>query len=281
MLNRLKAQALRLAPTALFVTVCSMAQNAIELPRPSAQDPLSLAASLVGSPVSAKRQALVHLGEEIGATDSLRAVSDVSVAFPILTDDGRTGAVVEYTLDRSSSVAAVLLKSGSRWSLIGRFFYWWHWNPEEARHLLELREIVTPGVKDIVVREIGGGTGIAEESTSIFRVRQGALARVFQTVTNSETAMFGAGSERSRSVRTSLDFIARTQETPAAISALTSVAETSATTSEVIQRKCVVMQWDEASFRFIEGVAEESAQSCKSALEKWRRMAIGRVRPLR
>jgi hypothetical protein len=68
------------------------------------------------------------------------------------------------------------------WFQVGEFTYWWRWNSEAAERLLELRELVDSGTKDILIRIPNGGSDGLMRELSIYRLRpDGQLRRVFRS----------------------------------------------------------------------------------------------------
>ena len=61
----------------------------------------------------------------------------------------------------------------------------------QAERLIELREIVWYGRKDIIVREQAGGTGVAETTLSIYRMYEGRLYRIFRMIEDRYDAPIG------------------------------------------------------------------------------------------
>lgn len=84
------------------------------------------------------------------------------------------------------TVALVLDQQKDGWKQVGKFDYSWHWDSNQAEKLIELREIVRSGQKDIIVRTRSGGTGVDETELTIFRMHEGKLYRIFRTLENAE-----------------------------------------------------------------------------------------------
>jgi hypothetical protein len=127
--------------------------------RPVAVDPITLYHNLLSPSSEERKQAYGHLG--FAFSDASRPVDARLDAVNLDADDD-----LEYILTASGSpartMAIVFDKVGDIWWIVGEFSYWWHWNANDAERLIELREIVWPGRKEIIVREQGGGTGVAD-----------------------------------------------------------------------------------------------------------------------
>jgi hypothetical protein len=107
------------------------------------------------------------------------------------------GSDLEYVFAMSSwpvgSVAYVFAKDAEAWWEVGKFGYRWHWNSDQAERFIELREIVSYGRKDIIVREQNGGTGFAVTDLSIYRMHEGRLYRIFHTTEDAFHYVYGGG----------------------------------------------------------------------------------------
>jgi hypothetical protein len=105
---------------------------------------------------------------------------------------------LEYILivrgEFDQSAAYVFDRQQDGWWEVGQFSCWWHCFADQAERLIELREIVWYGRKDIIVREQGGGTGLTETTLSIYRLYEGRLYRVFQTTEDRDEGVIGGGS---------------------------------------------------------------------------------------
>ncbi len=109
-------------------------------------------------------------------------VKDARLQLINLDDDDELEAIVLLSGSPPSTIALVFDHQRDGWWQVGRFDYSWHWHSDQAERMIELRELILPGRKDILVRTSTGGTGIAETSLAIYRMHKGRLYRVFHTI---------------------------------------------------------------------------------------------------
>lgn len=119
-------------------------------------------------------------------------VDDARLLAVNLDSDQDLEAILIYTIEPDTT-GAVLDKASDGWWEVGRFSNWWHGSSLWADRLIELREIVSYGGRDIVVRTRNGGTGGAETDLAIYRLRAGRLYRTFHTTEQSEYDTSGPG----------------------------------------------------------------------------------------
>jgi hypothetical protein len=108
-----------------------------------------------------------------------------------LDSDEDQEVIFVLTGSPASTIALIFDKQKEGWWQIGHFTYSWHWDANQAEKLIELREIVGYGRKDIIVRERAGGTGVATTELSIYRLLDGRLYRVFNTEEDNLYAVYG------------------------------------------------------------------------------------------
>jgi hypothetical protein len=150
---------------------------------------------LLNASPTAKAIALRELGIRVGDFGADSRIDDIRLARINLDDDEDREAVLTFTSGGKVTTAVVFDRSVGRWWQVGEFDYSWHWNSDDAERLIEFREIVWPGRKDLVVRTATGGTGVASTELAIYRLYRRLLYRVFQTT---ETAYDLTGEERRR-----------------------------------------------------------------------------------
>jgi hypothetical protein len=98
-----------------------------------------------------------------------------------------------YLLSESTGTVALIFDhQADGWWEVGRFGYRWHWDPNKAERFVELREILPYGGKDILVRDMSGGTGASGTQLSIYRLLNGRLYRIFETEEESWGYVYGA-----------------------------------------------------------------------------------------
>jgi hypothetical protein len=150
-----------------------------------------------------------------------------------------------------STVALVFDHQKDGWWQVGSFNYWWHWNGNQAERLIELREIVSYGRKDILVRTTAGGTGVAETTFSIYRLLNERLYRAFRTIEDGYHYVYGSG--KTVSDKRTIDF--PEEESRGRFLVVHHVAKTEPNEpnkSNPINEKnsCSVYRWDSGQFAF-------------------------------
>lgn len=149
------------------------------------EDPLTIFQNLIGSSPEQRRQAIVELGwtgDEKFAEDP-SFVQNARFYRVNLDDDPEYEAIMTVDIGFGRSTRALIFKrSNNQWSRVGTFSLDYMWGPDEAEHMLELRNIVDFEHKDILIRLTSGGSDIQKEvQVYIYRLYQGRLYRTFQT----------------------------------------------------------------------------------------------------
>jgi hypothetical protein len=212
-------------------------------------DPVSLYRRLVSDSEKDRKDAFRVLGhEEIEAREPVEAR-----LYAVNLD---SDADLEYILIASHgfpnrSIAIVLDKSGDDWRVVGDFSYWWHWDPNEAERFIELREIVWAGRKEIIVRDHGGGTGLAETSLSIYRMHDGYLYRVFRTTEDGFHAIVGEGTAEYE--HRTIDYPEHAWNEPAYLAVHYRKRIEPAEKGQPVRKSssCSVFRWDAPTFVFV------------------------------
>ena len=137
-------------------------------------DPVTVFQNLLGPSKDSRRVAYQALGWSKEAIDEALPADDARLYAVNLDADAELEYVLIVSAGPATTVAYVFDQDSQGWWQVGMFDYWWHWNADQAERLIELREIVWYGRKDIVVREQNGGTGVAETDLSIYRIYQRA-----------------------------------------------------------------------------------------------------------
>ena len=223
-----------------------------------AVDPITLYRGVLSPLPEERKRAYEHLG--VAFADGSQPVDARLYAVNLDADAG-----LEYMLIASgfpaSTIAVVFAKDGEGWWMVGQFSYWWHWSANEAERFIELREIVWPGRKEIIVREQGGGTGFAETNLSIYRLHKGYLYRIFQTTEDAFHYVYGGG--RSEYEHRDLEYLERDNSDRVFVvvryEKRTEFDQHSRRTQKA--RSCSVFRWDGASFSLGEDMAA-SAEFC-------------------
>lgn len=134
--------------------------------------------------------------------------------------------------------------------MVGDFSYSWHWDVNEAERFIELREIVSASRKEIIVRDSGGGTGVAETWLSIYHMNNGHLYRVFRTMEDGFHFIVGDGtSEYDHRI---LEYPDRAWDSPAFVVVRHRKRIEPAEKGQPVRSTadCSVFQWDGATFLF-------------------------------
>lgn len=105
-----------------------------------------------------------------------------------LDGDPELEAVVRFEREGAGAFAVVLDSGGGGWREAGRFNTWWNFVKADGERLVELRETVETGVKDLIVRTRNGGTEDSRTVLEVWRMREGRMVAVL-SVTERETAM--------------------------------------------------------------------------------------------
>jgi len=156
--------------------------------RPVGEAPQRIFQKLTSKSEDERRTAAQQLG---WGTENLPPASDARLLLVHLDADDEQEAILVIS-NPLGTVAFVFDRQKEAWWRIGKFSYWWHWDANQAERIIELREIVRSGSKDIIVRERAGGTGIATTDLSIYRLHNGRLYRVFQIAEDEYYNRYGA-----------------------------------------------------------------------------------------
>jgi hypothetical protein len=212
-----------------------------------ATDPISLYQRLLSNSFKDRKDVFRLLShEEMATSDRIEA----RLYAVNLDSDSDLEYVLVATGD-FSTIALVFDKIGTSWYAVGNFSYGYHWDANEAERLIELREIVQYGRKDIIVRDRGGGTGIAETVLSIYRMHNGSLYRVFRTLEDGFHAAVGVGTAEYE--HRTLEYPDHDPYTPALLVARHVKRVEPAQEGAVVRvsRDCSVFEWDAAGFVFV------------------------------
>ena len=156
-------------------------------------DPLTIFQNVLSTSKDNRRRAYQDLGWSKDALDPAAQPGDARLSAVRLD----TGSDLEYVLIMNvwppGTVAYVFAKNDQCWWEVGKFHYSWHWNSGQADRFIELREVVSYGRKDIIVREQGGGTGVSETRLSIYRMHEGRLYQIFQAIEDAFHYVLGGG----------------------------------------------------------------------------------------
>jgi hypothetical protein len=221
--------------------------------RPIATDPVSLYQRLLSAAPEDRKDAyrlLAH--EEMDASEPAEARL---YAVNLDSDSDLEYLLVATAHFPPRTIAVVFDKDGKSWAVIGDFSYWWHWDANEAERLIELREIVHYGRKEIIVRDWGGGTGVAETSLSIYRMQNGALYRVFRTLEDGFHFIVGAGT--SEYEHDTLEYPDHDWNAPALLVArhLKRIEPARKGAAIRVSQDCSIFRWDATAFLFVENKA--------------------------
>lgn len=153
------------------------------------EHPITILSGLLSSSPERRKQALQQLG--VASADATESIQASIRAVNLDSDPELEYVLILVPTFPPASTAYVFDKDERGWWIVGEFSYGWHWDANEAERFLELREIVRRGRKDILVRDMEGGTGLQETDLSIYRIANGALYRIFETVEEREGWVVG------------------------------------------------------------------------------------------
>jgi hypothetical protein len=153
--------------------------------------PLTLYSQILSPSPPERGQAVRRLDQ--GADTTTSQPVDVRLYAVNLDSDPDLEYVLTAHVWPDATIALVFDKTDRGWGVVGEFRYSWHWSANEAERFISFREIVSHGRKEIIVRERGGGTGVAETRLSIYRMHDGLLYRAFQTIEDSFHWIVGTG----------------------------------------------------------------------------------------
>jgi len=155
-------------------------------------DPVTIYRGLLSAAQNDRAEAYRYLDDKVS---DMSGPGDARIYAVNLDSD----ADLEYVLlvsdyaGISRTNAFVFDRDARGWWVVGEFRYSWHWDTNEAERFVGLREIIWPGRKEIIVRDYGGGTGVAETGLSIYRMHDGYLYRVFHMTEDAFYFIIGAG----------------------------------------------------------------------------------------
>lgn len=144
-----------------------------------ADDPRRIFQRITGEAVAERRLAARQLAWD---ADEIPQPVDARLILTNLDLDEEQEVILVLPGGPWATIAFVFDHQKAGWTQVGSFDYWWHWDANRAERLIELREIVSNGRKDILVRTQAGGTGMAETDLAIYRMLDGKLYRVFNTI---------------------------------------------------------------------------------------------------
>jgi hypothetical protein len=186
----LAALVMTVAASGQYVSVVVPTQPAaspVTRPEPRVQvadDPLVIFQNLIGSSSANRRRAISQLGwkdDEKFAEDP-SFISDARFYRVNLDDDPEMEAILKLKVGFYETRVLIFRKTMGQWWRIGEFSLTYMWVANEAEDMLELRDIVGLGYKDIVIRLTAGGTDIQKAIVlSIYRLYKGPLYRTFET----------------------------------------------------------------------------------------------------
>jgi len=160
-----------------------------------------------------------------------------------LDDDPPLEAVIQFILPGQGVMGRVLDPDGSGWREAGKFNSWWRFEPADAEKLFEFREIVTPGVNDLIVRHRSGGTEESSANLEIYRLRKGVLVNVL-SLKEQQTAMEHPNND--------------VFETTAQLTYKPSRIDVLSIRNPGNKRTCAIYTWNEARFRFEESSTQDN-----------------------
>ncbi len=151
--------------------------------------PLKIFTDLSSALPEARRSACRQLG--LGDSPESPEVDDVRLRMLNLDADDDLEAILVVTVGKRLTRAVVFDKAKDGWWQVGAFDYSWIWTSDTAEHLIEVKEIVWPGRKELIVRQESGGTGVVRTDLAIYRMYSGELYRVFDVNESWQYAAMG------------------------------------------------------------------------------------------
>lgn len=193
-------RSLRYLISNLAFASCALAQTPFVAPSEAAIDPDQIYSRILSGSDAERQAAYAAMGFPLGSdgkpfgTDG--APLDVRLLAVNLDEDPALERVLIARTLFVQSVAIFDLPN-AHWMLVGTFLCCGVNAPSDREPFLELKQTVRHGVNDVVVHGGGSaGPGIARWSLSVFRLRDGRLYQVFDSVetahslTNEEHATF-------------------------------------------------------------------------------------------
>jgi hypothetical protein len=215
-------------------------------------DPLTLYRDLMSSSKDERTRTLRRLGDNFS---EIEQPEDTRLYALNLDSDPDLEYVLEAKVAFAATIAWVFKKGPEGWWMVGTFNYSWHWDPNQAERFIEFREIVTYGRKEIIVRDTGGGTGLAETRLAIYRMNNGFLYRVFETTEDRFSNVIGTGMTEYE--HRDIEYLEA-----GLIVRLRKHLEDGPDHKKPEIRTCSAFTWDAVSFRFAEDKAA-AATACK------------------
>lgn len=208
------------------------------------------------------------LGWESDRSNGLQ-IHSVRLHATNLDDDEDLEYVLGIDIGGRMTAAVVFDRSDESWWRIGEFTYHWHWSGSYAARQVEFGSFSNYDGQDLIIRERAGGTDVATTQTSLYRMHDTRLYRIFRFTEESWSVMMDiaeAGSEVQ--VRRTLYSVDDTGSKPRTIALAQTkrVAAARANTKPSLSRSCQIYRWDAETLSFRRD-AESDARLC--ALAPW------------
>lgn len=188
---------------------------------------------------------------------------DITIRCLNLDEDPEAECV--FILHLGPSPASIFLVSDHKsdgWYVVGQFGYWWHWKQDDAEHFVELHPPY------ILVREIGGGTGVAGTDAKVYRLWRGALYKTIGFEERGYAAVYGTSPLQTRTVENQIKFC-DLNFSPWGGLTLRGWEETSFTNAAgkevrkaVTTKSCSAYEWVPATFSF-ERTTRATKEACR------------------
>jgi hypothetical protein len=150
-----------------------------------AESPTAIFQALTGPSSANRRRAIIQLGwkDDEAFADDPTFLGNARLYRVNLDDDPEMEIILVFDIGVGRETRLLIFKSSqAEWYRIGAFTLWYMWGPDDAEHMLELRNIIDFDHKDIIIRLTAGGSDIQKEvELSIYRIYDGRLYRTFHT----------------------------------------------------------------------------------------------------
>ncbi len=149
-------------------------------------EPAELVRQLLSAEMSQRIAALEILGvpETLGKPpppgwEDFTKVVDARVVYANLDEDPELEAIVVFA-QGPYAWAAVLDREDDRWYRVALLNCWCKYEADPLARFIELRTLVDPGRRDLIVRDSLGGTGVYWRDAIMYRMKTGSLHEVLR-----------------------------------------------------------------------------------------------------
>jgi hypothetical protein len=152
-------------------------------------DPVTILEQLQ-SPIAAERKTgFGSLGFK-ATDDDVKFPPVARLLFENLDEDDDLEAVLGFE-QTGAAIVIVMDRAEGSWWKVGQFTNAWR-SSGDLDETVQVRDVIENGRSEIMIRDSGGGTDIAETHLSIYRLQSGRLHRVFRVSEESRYRVVGA-----------------------------------------------------------------------------------------